>query len=178
MKTNNLTLVAIGIILIAALMVSFLMSRSSVLVQKKEMPIFMGDLVVINKAPAVEAAKVSPATVAASKAIAMPKAASTPMPQPKVVTPLPIMPPKISYRVLPQYPKSALQKGLAGTTVLSIYVGLNGNPEKVEVKSSSGVAELDQSAVTAVSQWKFNPATLGSNALASWFEVPIRFEVK
>lgn len=178
MKTNNLTLIGVGVILIAAVMVSFLMSRSSVLVQKRDMPIFMGEEVVINKVPAVEVANGSPAKISASKAIAMPKVVSTPVPQPKVVTPLPIMPPRISYRVLPQYPMSALQKGLEGTTILSIYVGLSGSPEKIEVKSSSGVTELDQSAVAAVSQWKFNPATQGSSALASWFEVPIRFEVK
>ena len=163
MKTKTISLIAVGIILTAAIAVSYLISRPGLFVSQREMPIFMGEEIVVHK------------TVSAVKAA---KAVSTPMPQPKVVTPLLIFPPRISYRVLPNYPASALEQGLGGTAVLSIYVGLRGDPEKIEVKSSSGVAELDQSAATAVSQWKFVPATQGGKAMASWFELPVRFEVK
>ena len=147
----------------AAIAVGYLISRPGLFVSQREMPIFMGEEIVIHKtASAVKATKV----------------VSTPVPQPKVATPLPIFPPRISYRVLPSYPASALGQGLGGTAILSVYVGLRGDPEKVKVKSSSGVAELDQSAASAVSQWKFAPATQGGKALASWFELPVRFEVK
>jgi protein TonB len=112
-----------------------------------------------------------PAVQVASKAI------SAPTPMPTAVAPLPIFPPKIIYSVLPQYPSSALSQGLEGTTLLSVYVGLNGAAEKVEVKASSGLAELDDAAAAAVAQWKFNPALQGGTAIASCFEVPVRFDV-
>jgi protein TonB len=103
-------------------------------------------------------------------------AAKAPMPQ--AAQPLPIVPPAITFKVLPSYPSAVLEKGRKGMVLLSVYVGLSGQPEKVEVKSSSGVAELDKSATEAVSQWKFSPAIQGGSALASWFEVPVRFEIK
>src|SRR3989339_799437 len=105
------------------------------------------------------------------------KAVSAPAPMPTAVAPLPIFPPKVIYSILPQYPASALLQGLEGTTLLSVYVGLNGAAERVEVKTSSGLAALDEAAAAAVAQWKFNPATQGSAAIASCFEVPVRFVV-
>jgi protein TonB len=169
MKAKTVSLVAMGMILVAAIAVSYLISRPALFVSQKSMPVFMGEEVVIHKAVTAVKAKT---VVKAAKAV------SSPMPQPKVATPLPILPPRISYRVLPNYPVSALEQGLEGTAVLSIYVGLSGDPKQVEVKSSSGVAELDQSAATAVSQWKFAPATQGGKAIASWFELPVSFKIK
>jgi len=163
MKARNLTLVAVGMILIAAVAVSYLMAKPSLFVQKREMPLFIGQEVIVSKvvpakASAIEAVKVIPAPI------------------PKAVTPLPIFPPTISYSVLPAYPAVALEKGLEGSVLLSVYVGLNGAAERVEVKSSSG-AEFHKSALAAVSQWTFNPASQGGSAMASWFEVPVRFSI-
>jgi len=163
MNTKNVSLVAGGIILVAAVMVSYLGSRSMVLNRAKEMPIFIGQELAVEAAP--------------TKVLAH-KAQAVPAPKPKMAVPLPIFPPKVSFSVLPQYPASALKQGLAGTTLLSIYVGASGKAENVSVKSSSGASELDQSALAAVSQWKFDPAVQGGAAIASVFEVPIRFEVK
>ncbi len=185
MKTKTIPLIALGVILIAAVAVSFLISRPALFVKHESMPIFMGEEVTVKRGlegirglqmlkKATEVKK----AVKSERAIKASKVASQVVPQPKVATPLPILPPKISFRVLPEYPLTALEQGLGGTTILSIYVGLSGNPEDIEVKSSSGVSELDQSAVAAVSRWKFNPATQGGKAVASWFEIPVRFEVR
>jgi protein TonB len=91
------------------------------------------------------------------------------------VIPLPILPPVLMYKVLPQYPVSALTKGIEGVTLLSVYVGLSGQPEQVQVKSSSGDQALDAAAQQAVAQWRFSPATQGGAALSSWYDVPVRF---
>lgn len=163
MKTKTVSLVAIGMIFVVAVAVSYLMSRPAWFVQERSMPIFMGEEIVINKTTSVARTA---------------KAVSLPVPQPKVATPLPIFPPRISFRVLPNYPATALEQGLEGTTILSIYVGMAGDPEKIEIKSSSSVSELDQSALTAVSQWKFEPASQSGKAIASWFELPVRFKIK
>lgn len=164
MKTKTMSLVTLGIILVAAVAVSYLVSRPMAMEREKVVPVFMGgELTVPNKIV---------------KPISLTKVISAPIPQPEISAPLPIVPPGISYRVLPQYPASALKQGLEGVTVLSVYIGLNGTIQNVGVKSSSGVAELDQSAMAAVSQWKFNPASQGGTALASWFELPVRFTLQ
>ncbi len=178
MRTKTLTLVMVGMILTAAVAVSYIISRPAGLVRENSMPIFMGEEVVIHKAVKGEAAAKVNKAVKAESAVKAVKAEAVPAPQPKVVAPLPIFPPRISFRVLPEYPVSALEQELEGMVILSAYVGLAGEPEMVKVKSSSGFAELDESAQTAVSQWKFAPATQGGQAIASWFEVPIRFVLR
>ena len=125
-------------------------------------PIFMGEEVVVPKAATVT------------------KAVSVPIPAPvsPAAAPLPLVPPSVTLKVLPVYPASALAKEITGTVLLAVYVELNGQPEKIETKTSSGIADLDSSAVKAVSQWRFNPAAQAGAALASWYEVPVRFAVK
>lgn len=105
------------------------------------------------------------------------KTLAKPAPTPASAAPLPIVPPSITSRILPVYPASAIEKNLAGTILLSAYVGSSGLAEKVEAKTSSGVRELDEAALTAVSQWKFTSAAQGGSALASWLEIPVSFKL-
>jgi TonB family protein len=140
-------------------------------------PIFMGEEVTVSKTvaltPAVSLAK--PATVSMAKDSTVVKV--VPAPQPQAV-PLPIVPPSIASSVLPVYPAKALADGTEGLVLLSVYVGLTGQPEKIETKTSSGYTELDAAAAQAVAQWKFFSATQGGAALGSWFEIPVRFVIK
>lgn len=161
MKTNNLNLVAVGSILIVALAVSFLMARPFQLVKSREMPVFYSEEL----------------SLAAAKPVAVAKAKTVAVPQPVAATPLPLIPPQITFSVLPVYPESALEQGQAGKVLLSVFIGEQGQAKDVQVKSSSGIIELDKSAVAAVSQWKFSPASQAGVNVASWFEVPVRFEV-
>jgi TonB family protein len=169
--------VAIDVVLIAAVMVSFLVAKTNVFQQRKALPVFMGEEITVQKATkAMTARKVM--TAAKAEVMTVTKAVAQPVAQSKVAAPLPIIPPQVTQRVMPQYPVSALEQGLSGTVMVAVNVGLNGAAQAVEVKTSSGVAELDQAAVAAVSEWKFSPATQGTAALASWFEFPVRFEVQ
>jgi protein TonB len=45
------------------------------------------------------------------------------------------------------------------------------------VKESSGFQSLDNAAVKAVQKWKFAPARMGSLAIASHVDIPIRFQL-
>jgi TonB family protein len=174
MNTKSLPLISIGIILVAAIAVSYLISRPSIFMRERSMPVFMGEeITVVQKG--VEGIRGVEKAIKAQKAA---KVINSPLPQPRVATPLPVLPPSISHRILPEYPVSALEQGLEGTVLLSIYVGMNGSAERAEIKSSSGISELDASAVSAVSQWKFNPATQGGKTMSSWFEVPVRFRIE
>lgn len=106
------------------------------------------------------------------------KSAALPVPVKPVSLPLPVLPPQIISQVLPEYPAEALKAGTEGLVMVQAYIGMSGAAEKVEVKTSSGNTELDQSASRAVAQWRFSPASQGGTALASWFEVPVRFSIK
>ena len=88
---------------------------------------------------------------------------------------LPILPPKVLFQVLPEFPKSVKA---GGSLVLRALVSSSGNVDRVEIRSSSGNELLDRSAASAVSAWKFSPARRGAESIASWFEVPVRFEMK
>lgn len=118
------------------------------------------------------------AQAVATRIAARPEAKAVPAPATPVAAPLPIDAPVIISEVLPEYPASALEKGVEGVALVQAYIGSSGNPEQVQIKTSSGNAELDASAVSAVSQWMFSPARQGNSAIASWFEVPVRFSIK
>ncbi len=145
----------------------------------KSVPVFMGEEIVVNRAIKADKAFMIEKAVRVERALKVERAINVQTaPMPKFVAPLPIVPPSITFKVLPAYPSTALEKNLQGMVLLSVYVGLSGQPERIETRTSSGIAELDDSAARAVSQWKFAPATQGGAALSSWFEVPVRFELK
>jgi len=172
-KAKEVSLKNIVLFLIFALALSagYFMARPQA-AKIKSVPIFMGEEIVVQRADrAATAVKI----VTAAKVA---RVAEAPAPQPKVITLLPIIPPSINFKVLPAYPSSVLEKGLEGIVLLSVYVVLNGLPEKIETKLSSGIYELDETARSAVAQWKFSPASQGGAPLASWFEVPVRFTIK
>jgi protein TonB len=175
MRAKTLPLVGIGMMLVATVAVGYLVSRPALFVGQKSMPVFMGEGITVQRASKGITAIKAERAVKVERAM---KAVSQPVTQPKIAAPLPILPPQVSCRILPEYPLSALEQGRQGTALLSVYVGVSGTPERIEIRSSSGVSELDRSALAAVSQWKFAPATQGGRAMASWFELPVRFEIK
>jgi len=69
-----------------------------------------------------------------------------------------IVRPQILSQVNPTYPEATRQAGITGTVLLKVQILENGHAGDVSVKQSSGNDLLDQSAVTAVDQWRFTPA--------------------
>jgi len=104
------------------------------------------------------------------------KVETLPAPKPATV-PLPLIPPRVIFKALPEYPESALAEGLEGAVFLSVFVSKSGNAGKVEVTNSSGIADFDKAAVSAVSGWKFEPARRGGVAVPSWYKIPVRFVI-
>ncbi len=86
--------------------------------------------------------------------------------------------PKYAENPKPRYPREARIKGFQGEVVLKIEVLSSGLVGQVEVKKSSGHEILDRSALSAVKQWKFFPAKRGENAIASWVNIPIIFQLQ
>ena len=175
-KAKEISLNNLVMFLVLSLAISAVMFIAKPQVSStKSLPVFMGEEVVVHKAGMAYRADKAYTAGRAETAV---KATALPAPLPKVITPMPLIPLTILSKVLPLYPQTALEKGMEGIVILSVYVGLNGQPEKIETKTTSGITELDNSASAAVEQWKFSPASQAGQAVASWFEVPVRFVLK
>ena len=67
-------------------------------------------------------------------------------------------PPTMLRAVVPDYPAQARRHGLEGTVHVGVRVLADGQPSDARIHRSSGVRELDQAALAAVTASKFRPA--------------------
>lgn len=75
----------------------------------------------------------------------------------------------------PDYPAELGCRQIGGQVVLDVSLAANGVPVEVRVSRSSGVQALDESAIAAVRDWKFKPATVRGRPTASKLQVPVSF---
>ena len=80
-----------------------------------------------------------------------------------------------SFRHAPSYPLSLARGGIEGTTVVLVHVLTDGTPAEVKVEQSAGHAALDQAAVDALRQWRFEPGRRDGGTIAMWIRVPMTF---
>lgn len=84
--------------------------------------------------------------------------------------------PKPVHVVQPDYPERARSEGVEGTVVLRVEIGTDGKPRRVAIVSGvEGHPELADSAVKALRQWRFDPATKEGEAVVAEVSVPFRF---
>ena len=174
-NVDNKYIVAVDIILIAAIAAGYLAMRTVSFQRTRDLPVFIGQGIEVEKA--VKAQPVARTVVRPAIRQAA-KPAVKPQPVPEAAQPLPIMPPQVIFRAMPEYPVSALEQGLEGTAVILLQVSLSGQAENISVKSSSGSLELDEAAKASVAKWRFSPATRGGQTLACRFEVPVTFRIE
>ena len=75
----------------------------------------------------------------------------------------------------PIYPQQSKRLKEEGTVQLLVLVSEHGDPQSVQVRTSSGFDRLDEAALLAVRQWRFVPAKRGNVAIAAQVIVPINF---
>ena len=78
----------------------------------------------------------------------------------------------------PRYPQESRRLHQEGRVMLRVAVTAQGRAERVTLEKSSGYALLDDSAIQAVRGWVFHPARIGSMAVASSVDVPVRFKLE
>lgn len=78
----------------------------------------------------------------------------------------------------PRYPERARRRGIEGTVMVEAHVSQTGTVEQARVAVSSGHRELDRAALAAVGTWLFVPGRRGSEPLAMWVRIPVRFQLK
>lgn len=76
-----------------------------------------------------------------------------------------------------EYPAAAKRLRLQGTVVVRVQVSATGLPESLRIERSSGAELLDETALAAIRTWRFAPARRGSEPVAHWVDVPIRFRL-
>ncbi|NOU21270.1 MAG: energy transducer TonB [Methyloglobulus sp.] len=78
----------------------------------------------------------------------------------------------------PNYPGIARSRHWEGTVLLRVYVTPDGHCGNLNVAHSSGHDVLDESAISAVRNWRFVPGKRGDTPIASWVTVPIQFNLR
>ena len=82
--------------------------------------------------------------------------------------------PKLTHSVNPVYPEAFLDNGIEGKAVVKAVVSETGDVGSVELVSADR-PEFGTSAVDAVKQWKFEPATEDGKAVSMTVQLPIVF---
>jgi TonB family protein len=79
--------------------------------------------------------------------------------------------------VPPEYPQSALTKGVSGSVLLSFTVDAKGNTSDVQVVQSTPAGVFDRAAVSAVRRWKYAPVMVNGTAVEVPTRTLVRFEL-
>ena len=84
--------------------------------------------------------------------------------------------PTAIYKPDPEYTTEARQAKYQGTVVLTIIVGADGRPRDVKVTRSLGMG-LDEKAIEAVRQWRFDPATKDGKPVNVMVSIEVAFRL-
>jgi len=75
----------------------------------------------------------------------------------------------------PTYPPESIANGDAGWVTLRVLVDIDGSPLTFVLVKTTAPERLVEAAITAIKQWRFNPAVKGGQPVPAWIEVPIGF---
>jgi protein TonB len=85
--------------------------------------------------------------------------------------------PEVIHRVEPVYPAALLRMHKEGVVVLQALITANGDVQKIEILRSDHPM-FAQTAINAVSQWKYRAAKLDGKPVAVYFTVTVMFHIK
>jgi TonB family protein len=80
--------------------------------------------------------------------------------------------PRLVHQVEPEHPRQGFR--ISGAVIIGLIVTAKGEPDDVHVVRPLD-KDVDQSAIDAVKQWRFEPATKDGKAVAVRISVEIRF---
>ena len=88
----------------------------------------------------------------------------------------PIVPPKLLYKIEPEFSEEARKAKYQGTVVLSIEVETDGKPDRFAVVSGLGLG-LNEKAIEAVAKWRFRPAFRDGKPIATSARIEVNFRL-
>jgi len=77
----------------------------------------------------------------------------------------------------PDYPPRCLRMGIEGRVRVRVLVGEDGRPQEVTIDRSSGDASLDEAALEAVRQWRFEAAMRRGVSVRAWVIARVEFKL-
>ncbi len=88
------------------------------------------------------------------------------------------VPPRVTHRVMPEYPESARLRGIEGQVVIEAVIARDGSVEP-GVKVVQSIPALDEAAVEAFKKWRFSPARdAQGRPLRVILQAPVRFVLR
>jgi len=81
----------------------------------------------------------------------------------------------VLYRVEPEYPDEARQRGIQGAVVLEVRTGSDGAVEDIQLVS--GPPQLVKAAIAAVLQWRFQPRTQNGRPVGVQSRITLNFRL-
>jgi len=86
--------------------------------------------------------------------------------------------PQVLSRTDVEYPWRARMLEEEGVVELAIRIGVDGSPREIRVARSSGHAQLDAAACSAVTHWQFRPLMRDGSPVEAWARLPITFRLE
>jgi TonB family protein len=82
-----------------------------------------------------------------------------------------VSPPRPIFQPEPEFSEEARKAKYQGTCTVELIVGIDGHPSDIHIASSLGMG-LDEKAIEAVKNWRFEPA------LKDGHPVPVRIQIE
>ena len=89
-----------------------------------------------------------------------------------------VTPPRVLWEVRPAYTSNALRERIQGLVILELVVRSDGRPTDIRVTRSLDARGLDQEAIRAVQQWRFEPGRLAETPVDVLVIVELRFSIR
>jgi len=86
--------------------------------------------------------------------------------------------PRLLREIKPNYTKEALLKRIQGTVVLEVVVTADGCTSQIHIIRSLDVGGLDEEAVAAVAQWRFEPGRLAAAPVDVLVRIELDFVIR
>lgn len=102
---------------------------------------------------------------------------ASPEPAPESKLEMPSSKAELLYNPAPDYPRMSVKLGEQGQVSVSVLIGADGVPQKVELHTSSGFERLDKAGMDAVMRWRYVPGKRDGIAEAMWFVQSINFKL-
>ncbi len=89
-----------------------------------------------------------------------------------------VTPPTIVSQVRPSYTNDALRNKIQGAVVLEVIVRRDGTPSDIRIVRSLDPRGLDEQAIAAVQEWRFNPGRLSGMPVDVLVTVVLDFSIR
>ncbi|HKI00638.1 MAG TPA: TonB family protein, partial [Thermoanaerobaculia bacterium] len=85
--------------------------------------------------------------------------------------------PQVVHQVQPRYTEAARRAGVQGSVIVEAIIDEKGNVDNVRVLRGLPMG-LDKSAIEAIQQWRFTPATMSNRPVKVYFTLTVNFTIQ